>query len=97
MDDPLCRVTIQCAGDGRARDLMVPRHARLELLLPDIVDLVTGDRSAPRLWRLDRLDGTRCDESASLADGAVRDGDVLVLSGSDAPTPGRSHRMYSAF
>ena len=69
MDDPLCRVSIQSATQPRVVDLVLPRHAEVGLLLPDIVDLVAGDEAsavASRGWRLDRLRGGHCDESMTL-------------------------------
>lgn len=95
MDDLLCRVTIQCADEPRMVDVALPRHARVGLLLPDIVDLVLGDdappNTNPRGWRLDRLRGGPCDEAMSLHDSGVADGDVMVLSTFAAPVPGPLH------
>ncbi|WP_395308109.1 type VII secretion integral membrane protein EccD [Mycobacterium sp. AMU20-3851] len=94
MDDPLCRVSIQCADAARAVDVALPRHAALGVLLPDIVGLVTADvgsapdAAAPRGWRLDRICGGRCDESMSLHESGIVDGDVIVLSPWAAPPPG---------
>ncbi|MDO0972641.1 type VII secretion integral membrane protein EccD [Mycolicibacterium frederiksbergense] len=91
MDDPLCRVSIQDARRPHLVDLALPRHAELGLLLPDIVGLVVGDEAtdvAPQGWRLDRLRGGHCDESMTLHESGVSDGDVMVLSLVDAPAPG---------
>lgn len=92
MDDPLCRVSIQCADGPRAVDLALPRQAPLALLLPDIVAMVIGDRppsdAAVQGWRLDRLCGGRWDESMSLQESGIADGDVMMLSALTAPTPG---------
>ncbi|MGK2866509.1 MAG: type VII secretion integral membrane protein EccD [Mycobacterium sp.] len=92
MDDLLCRVSIQCADEARVVDLALPRHAHLAVLLPDIVDLVLGDdpppHVTPRVWRLDRIRGGRCDESMSLHESGITDGDVMVLSADSAPAPG---------
>lgn len=87
MNDPLCRVTIQCAGEPHAVDLALPRHQPLGLLMPDIVDLAVPADRPPQSWRLDRLSGARCDESASLHDGGVHDGDVIVLVPAAEPGP----------
>lgn len=94
MDDPLCRVTVQCADAPGVVDLALPRHARVGLLLPDIVDLVIGTDSTgsvPRGWRLDRICGGRCDESLSLHESGVSDGAVMVLAPVTAPGPGPLH------
>ena len=93
MEDPLCRVAIQCADAARAVDVALPRYAALGMLLPDIVDLVLGETAHPpdgpaQGWRLDRVRGGRCDESMSLHEIGVVDGDVIVLSGAAAPPPG---------
>ncbi|WP_194166399.1 type VII secretion integral membrane protein EccD [Mycolicibacterium sp. P9-22] len=94
MDDPLCRVSIQSAVQPGTVDLALPRHAEVGLLLPDIVDLVTGDEAsgtAAQGWRLDRLCGGHCDESMTLHESGVSDGDVMVLSPVGAPAPGPLH------
>lgn len=88
LDDPLCRVTLQRAGDSHWVDLAVPRHAQLGLLLPDIAALVTEDAEPSAHWRLDRLAGGRCDEALSLHDSGIHDGDVIVLSKQTDPPPG---------
>ncbi|CDQ46780.1 type VII secretion integral membrane protein EccD [Mycolicibacterium neoaurum] len=88
MDDPLCRVTIQCAHTSRAVDLSIPRHAGLGLLIPDIVALVVGTDPPQTAWRLDRITGDRCDESRSLHDNGVHDGDVIVLAPAQSAAPG---------
>ncbi|MEH3132215.1 MAG: type VII secretion integral membrane protein EccD [Mycolicibacterium neoaurum] len=81
-------MTIQCAHTSRAVDLSIPRHARLGLLIPDIVELVAGTDPPQATWRLDRISGDRCDESRSLHDNGVHDGDVIVLSPAQAAGPG---------
>ncbi len=88
MDDPLCRVTIQCAHAPHAVDLILPRHARLGLLLPDIVELAAGTDPPQAAWRLDRVTGDHCDESMSLHDNGVHDGDLIVLSSAHPTAPG---------
>lgn len=92
MDDLLCRVSIQCVDEARLVDLALPRHAHIGVLLPDIVHLVLGDDQPPHVtpqaWRLDRIRGGRCDESMSLHENGIADGDVVVLSADSAPVPG---------
>lgn len=92
MDDPLCRVSIQCADGPLTVDLALPRQAPLALLLPDIVALVIGDRppsdKTVQGWRLDRLCGGRWDESMSLQESGITDGDVMVISALTGPAPG---------
>ncbi|MGW0161533.1 type VII secretion integral membrane protein EccD [Mycobacterium sp. NPDC003323] len=84
-------MTVQCARDARAVDLMLPRHARLGLLVADIVGMVVDEEPGTHGWRVDRLDGVRCDESVSLHDSGVRDGDVIVLAPQSAVSPGPLH------
>jgi type VII secretion integral membrane protein EccD len=94
MDDPLCRVSVHSAVQPRTVDLMLPRHAEVGLLLPDIVDLIAADAesgTASQGWRLDRLCGGHCDESMTLHESGISDGDVMVLSPVDAPAPGPLH------
>lgn len=94
MDDPLCRVSVHTVAPPRVVDLALPRHAEVGLLLPDIVDLVLGDEApgtASRGWRLDRLCGGHCDESMTLHESGISDGDVMVLSPVGAPAPGPLH------
>lgn len=94
MDDPLCRVSIQSPARPGVVDLALPRHAEVGLLLPDIVDLVAGGQapgSTALGWRLDRLCGGRCDESMTLHESGVSDGDVMVLSPVGGPVPGPLH------
>lgn len=90
MDDPWCRVSVQCAAESRAVDVALPRHARLGLVVPSIVDLVIETDPSDgdvRGWRLDRACGGRLDESMTLQESGVHDGDVLVLGAVDAPAP----------
>ncbi len=66
-------------------DVALPSGTPLAALLPDIVELAgqTSDEW-PRGWRLDRMCGSSLDESITLAENGVHDGDVLVLAASDA-------------
>ena len=58
-------------------------------LLPAIVELAGQPSSeSPRGWRLDRIGGPTLDESITLVDNDVHDGDVLVLAPSNAPPLG---------
>jgi type VII secretion integral membrane protein EccD len=73
------------SGDTAGTDLVVPAHIELDELLPGIIELVDrqpfsdsgefGQRST-----LSRLDGSTLDESMSLFENGVRDGDLLLLS-----------------
>ena len=77
-----------------AVDVSLPSGIPVVDLMPAIVDL-TGDGDPPGVdgtgWRLDRPGGTTLDESLSLHDNDVRDGELLVLSAarSDTMRPAR--------
>jgi type VII secretion integral membrane protein EccD len=87
----VCRLSIQVErGDQHVVvDVALPSGAPLGTLLPDIVELAgqTSDEW-PRGWRLDRTSGASLDESITLAENGVHDGEVLVLAASDAPPLG---------
>ncbi|MFI5509364.1 type VII secretion integral membrane protein EccD [Mycobacterium sp. NPDC051804] len=84
MPDSLCRLTVaSCTADThRAIDLELPADVDVGELLPQIVDLVHRDSSPmPGLdWLLSRLGEPPLNESATLNDNDVRDGDVLILA-----------------
>jgi type VII secretion integral membrane protein EccD len=90
MPDSLCRVTIH--GDGRnvstAVDLALPSRIHLGQLLPSIVDLVHADvdvATADGRWQLRRPGAQPLDESLTLQENRVHDGDLLWLTTSDPP------------
>lgn len=84
MPDSLCRLTVACCTDDahRAIDLELPADVDVGQLLPQIVDLVHRDTaSMPGVdWLLSRPGEATIDESRSLNDNDVRDGDVLILT-----------------
>jgi type VII secretion integral membrane protein EccD len=87
----LCRLTVQGGEDDRplAVDLALPRNADVGLLVPSIVDIVHRD-TAPaevRRWRLSRIGGSPLDESMTLNENNVRDGDLLLLTAVEASAP----------
>ncbi|OBA86417.1 type VII secretion integral membrane protein EccD [Mycobacteriaceae bacterium 1482268.1] len=89
-----CRVTVRMHGGGAAAavDLTIPMWVELGEILPQVVDLFdeqsggTGTDFTGR-WTLSRLDGSPLDESMSLNDNGVRDGDVLILTTETTPVP----------
>lgn len=94
MPDSLCRLTVAaCTDDGhRAVDLALPADIQLAALLPQIVDIVQGDttRSVSGCdWRLARLGELPMDESMTLNDNDVRDGEVLLLAPTEPPAAER--------
>ena len=92
----LCRLTVRAHRLGLTAAVDVALPARLELgeMLPAVVDLVgerpeVTRRDPAERWRLSRLDGSVLDESMSLREHRIRDGDVLLLT-TEAPVPERS-------
>lgn len=90
--DPLCRVTVHLSGTHITQtvDLALPSTAFLGDLLPSVVELAHTDHREPwtgRRWRLRRVGGSTLDESLTLRDNNVRDGDLLWLTTDDVPAP----------
>jgi len=89
----LCRVTVRTCGFGTstAVDLTLPTSPELGEILSAIVDLVgVGHETAdgvPERLRLARVDGSALDESVSLLENGIRDGDVLLLAAEPIPRP----------
>ena len=76
-------------AEPAALDVVLPSGIPVEELVPAIVDLIGGAASgAPKRWRLDRPVGERLEESLSLCDNGVRDGDLLILDSAEAPRLG---------
>jgi type VII secretion integral membrane protein EccD len=90
--DSLCRLTVQCGVDAVAHavDLALPTMVDVCQLMPSIVDIIDQDGTAPvtgRRWRLSRAGGMPVDESMTLEENEVRDGDVLLLTAIEPPAP----------
>ncbi|MFV8170669.1 type VII secretion integral membrane protein EccD [Mycolicibacterium peregrinum] len=93
MPDSLCHVSIHCdaAGHGTTVDLSLPVAMTVGELLPWIVDALDAADGTALRWRLTHLGGHDLNESATLSQNDVHDGDLLVLAGSrEEPTPDRS-------
>lgn len=87
-----CRVSIHVDGANATQsvDLALPGRACLGDMLPSILELVHPDHRevvTGARWRLHRIDGSSLDESLTLPDNQVRDGDVLWLSTDDVCEP----------
>lgn len=67
-------------------DLSLPSSLTVGQLLPAIADAV-GAGTGPRRWRLSRVGGPSLDESMSLSQHDIRDGDLLLLSAAAVPRP----------
>ncbi|WP_243716151.1 type VII secretion integral membrane protein EccD [Actinomadura darangshiensis] len=75
-------------GETRRVDMVLPAHAPLGVMMPDVLELL-GDPvlSPPRLRHLVTSTGEVLDPAASLADRRVPDGAVLRLLHADEPLP----------
>jgi type VII secretion integral membrane protein EccD len=83
----VCRLSIHCDRDGQPAmvDMALPADTPVGALLPTIVALTEQPPSeSPRGWRLDRMSGSSLDESITLSDNGVHDGELLVLAAFDA-------------
>lgn len=69
-------------------DLALPSAVTIAELLPSIIETVgASGPDAPIRWRLSRVAGAVLDQSMSLSDVGVRDGEVLLLSRHEPPPP----------
>ena len=88
MPDTVRHVSIHWACDSDAErsgtvDVSLPAALTVGELLPWIVDALDAGDGTPRRWRLTLLGGHLLEESATVAHNDVRDGDLLVLTGTD--------------
>jgi type VII secretion integral membrane protein EccD len=92
----VCRIAVGSYREDYSStvDLVVPARLELGELMPCVVDLVgeqpdaSGAGGSRQQWRLSRLDGSTLDESLTLQENGVRDGDLLLLTTIDLiPTP----------
>lgn len=86
MPKTMCRVAIH--NDGNTIDLALPSTVDLGELLPSIVEIVCDDHdavAAGRRWRLHRSGGDPLDESLTLRQNRVDDGELLWLTADDPP------------
>lgn len=90
MAESLRRVSIHTCDDeaGSLVDLSLPAGMEVGQLIPSIVDIagINGDGPA-RGWWLSRIGEAALNESTTLAENGIQDGDVLVLSAVDAAPP----------
>jgi len=88
MADSLCRLAVQHGPD--TVELALPRDTSVGLLLPSVVELVKPDALAADeglRWHLSRIGHGPLDETISLHDNAVHDGELLLLGTAPSPTP----------
>ncbi|OBC08056.1 type VII secretion integral membrane protein EccD [Mycobacterium sp. 852013-50091_SCH5140682] len=90
MPNALCRVAIHCelpgADEPATVDLSLPSSMTVGQLIPAIADAV-GAGTGPRRWSLSRVGGPALDESMSLSQQDIRDGDLLLLCAAAVPKP----------
>lgn len=91
MPDPLCRVSIHWVDDTEDRpatvDLALPTALAIGALMPSIVDALGAGGDALRRWRLIRIGGSSLNESTTLAQNDIQDGELLLLTAATVPAP----------
>lgn len=89
MSDSRCRVSVHVDDVGAtSADLTLPGRVCVGDMLPSIIDLTrAGPRDPALRWRLHRVDGSSLDESLTLMDNNIRDGELLWLSAETIPAP----------
>ncbi len=93
MSDTLRKVSVYSAVEHGDRgsvqaDLMLPSDCALGELIPSIVTATVGAAEAgPLRWQLSRVGGGHLDNSRSLREHEVRDGELLLLSTARVPSP----------
>ena len=98
----LCRVTVQtrCGNRSFAADLALPNGVELGEVLPAVVDIVGGDAETDMVtqrWVVSRLDGSVLDESKTLHENGVCDGDMLMVTTADTrPAVAGAHDLCHA-
>ena len=85
MPDSMCRLAVR--HESRCVEMTLPADAPVGLLLPAVVDLVDPDMSTTCVWHLSRVAQPSLNESVSLRDNAVHDGELLLLTTEDVPPP----------
>ncbi|MBX7446892.1 type VII secretion integral membrane protein EccD [Mycolicibacterium sp. 3033] len=92
-------MTVHAAGPRgwSQADLMLPTGCPLGSMMPEIVDAVVGpaepggpsSASPPLGWYASRLAGQRLDPSLTLHESGIADGELILLSTTEPPTPQR--------
>jgi type VII secretion integral membrane protein EccD len=86
----MCRLAVQ--HGPHTVELALPGDAPVGVLLPSVVDLARPDGATAEeglQWHLSRIGQGPLDETISLRDNAVRDGELLLLATATMPTPVR--------
>ncbi|BBX94452.1 type VII secretion integral membrane protein EccD [Mycolicibacterium boenickei] len=82
MPDSLRHVSIHCGRHDTTVDLSLPTGMTVGDLLPWIVDALDAGDGTPHRWRLAHVGGRGLDESATLVQNNIEDGDLLILTAS---------------
>ncbi len=87
MSDPIRRVCVltDWATPDATVDLALPTALRTSSLIPLIVDIVEpADINESAAWALLRVGGRQLDESLTLVENGIEDGDLLLLAPADS-------------
>ncbi|WP_102141757.1 type VII secretion integral membrane protein EccD [Mycobacterium hubeiense] len=93
MAGSLRRVSIHtCSDPPVAVDVALPAELPVAQLIPSIIEVVGDDNDddddgLPRRWLLSRIGEAALDESTTLAQNGIHDGDLLLLAAADTPPP----------
>lgn len=68
-------------------DVVLPTHIPIGELMPAVVELIGTDQSSGRAPHLTRVCGERLDPAATLAQYAIPDGELLILTTDVRPAP----------
>ena len=85
MPDSMCRLAVR--HESRCVEMTLPTDAPVGQLLPAVVDLVDPELSTSCVWHLSRVGQPSLNETMSLRDSAVHDGELLLLTTERVPPP----------
>jgi type VII secretion integral membrane protein EccD len=74
-----CRVSVRVPSQSASVDVVVPTAVELGELVPYVVEFVGEGSERNECWQLSRADGSLLDESVTLHENGIRDGDELFL------------------
>jgi type VII secretion integral membrane protein EccD len=83
--EEMCRVSIRSAE--HEADFTLPAHIPIAELVPTVLDLIGGDDFGGRALQLTRVCGDPLDPTATLAQSAIPDGELLILTTAVRPEP----------
>ncbi|MDV3127476.1 type VII secretion integral membrane protein EccD [Mycobacterium sp. 21AC1] len=99
MPDALCRVSIHWMDDTDDRpatvDLSLPTALAVGALMPSILDALGARGDVLRRFRLTRIGGSSLNESTTLAQNDIQDGELLLLTAATVPAPYRCEQSVT--